>query len=50
MLDYFDVIVHVMRDEIREHYDLEGLWSDAPRLRARRRTAARAKVAAGSES
>ena len=38
VLDYFDVIVHVMRADVREHYDLDGLWSDAPRLRARRRT------------
>jgi ribosome-associated protein len=50
VLDYFDVIVHVMRADIRERYDLEGLWSDAPRLRARRRAASRAKVTAGNES
>jgi ribosome-associated protein len=31
-LDYFDVIVHVMRAEIRQRYDLESLWGDAPRL------------------
>jgi ribosome-associated protein len=37
VLDYFDVIVHIMRPDIREHYDLEGLWGDAPRLRPRRR-------------
>ena len=41
VLDFFDVIVHVMRGDVREHYDLEGLWGDAPRVRARR--AARAK-------
>jgi ribosome-associated protein len=41
VLDYFDVIVHVMRADVREHYDLEGLWSDAPRLRARRRSVAK---------
>ena len=35
VLDYTDVIVHVMRAEVRERYDLEGLWSDAPRVRAR---------------
>jgi ribosome-associated protein len=29
VLDYFDVIVHVMRDEVRKHYDLETLWNDA---------------------
>lgn len=36
VLDYFDVIVHVMRAEAREHYDLESLWGDAPRVRGRR--------------
>lgn len=41
VLDYFDVMVHVMRPETRSHYDLEQLWGDAPRLRApRRKTAA----------
>ena len=29
VLDYFDVIVHVMRAEARERYDLEGLWGGA---------------------
>jgi ribosome-associated protein len=37
VLDYFDVIVHVMRDETRQHYSLESLWGDAPRVRPRRR-------------
>ena len=37
VLDFFDVIIHVMRADIREHYDLEGLWGDAPRLRHRKR-------------
>jgi len=36
VLDFFDVIVHVMRAEVREHYDLEGLWGDAPRVRTRK--------------
>jgi len=35
VLDYFDVIVHVMRADVRERYDLEGLWGDAPRVRPR---------------
>ena len=30
--DFFDVIVHIMRPEVRDRYDLEGLWSDAARL------------------
>ena len=36
VLDFFDVIVHVMRRDLRERYDLETLWSDAPRVRPRR--------------
>lgn len=44
VLDYFDVIVHVMRPEVREHYGLEQLWGDAGRLRAtRKRTTPRHK-------
>ncbi len=37
VLDYFDVIVHVMRGDLRERYDLEALWGDAPRVKAPRR-------------
>jgi ribosome-associated protein len=37
VLDYFDVIVHVMRGDLRERYDLEALWGDAPRVKARKR-------------
>jgi len=36
VLDFFDVIVHVMRDEVREKYNLESLWGDAPRTSAKR--------------
>jgi ribosome-associated protein len=36
VIDFFDVIVHVMRAEVREHYDLEGLWGDAPKVRWRK--------------
>jgi ribosome-associated protein len=31
LLDYGDFIVHVFTDEMREFYDLERLWKDAPR-------------------
>jgi ribosome silencing factor RsfS/YbeB/iojap len=31
VLDFFDVIVHVMRTEVRAKYNLESLWGDAPR-------------------
>jgi len=36
VLDFFDVIVHVMRQDLRERYDLETLWGDAPRVKARK--------------
>jgi ribosome-associated protein len=37
VLDYFDVIVHVMRQDVRERYDLETLWGDAPRIKPRKK-------------
>lgn len=37
VLDFFDVIVHVMRQDVRERYDLETLWGDAPRVRTRKK-------------
>jgi ribosome-associated protein len=41
VLDYFDVIVHVMRGDVREHYNLEGLWGDVPRVQMREKVAAK---------
>jgi len=41
VLDYFDVIVHIMRQETRDRYDLETLWGDAPRVKVRKRAAIR---------
>lgn len=32
LLDYGDVIVHIFHEPVRQFYDLEGIWSDAPRL------------------
>jgi ribosome-associated protein len=31
LLDYFDVVVHILLGEAREFYGLERLWGDAPR-------------------
>lgn len=36
VIDYDDVIVHIMSREMRERYALEELWGDAPRLKPRR--------------
>ena len=32
LIDLGDVIVHVFQRDVREHYDLERLWSDAAAL------------------
>lgn len=29
LMDYVNVVVHVFQKQIREFYDLEGLWGDA---------------------
>jgi ribosome-associated protein len=31
LLDYQDVIVHIFTESLRQYYDLERLWADAPR-------------------
>lgn len=33
LMDFGDVVVHVFLDALREYYDLENLWADAPRLK-----------------
>lgn len=35
LLDFGDLIVHVFYHPVREIYDLEGLWIDAPRVKLR---------------
>jgi ribosome-associated protein len=32
LLDFGDLVVHVFHHPARDHYDLEGLWIDAPRV------------------
>jgi len=31
--DFFDVIVHIMKADVRAHYDIEGLWADAAQVK-----------------
>ncbi|MBE9593354.1 MAG: RsfS/YbeB/iojap family protein, partial [Proteobacteria bacterium] len=33
LLDYSDVVIHLFYQPIREFYDLEGLWVEAPRVK-----------------
>lgn len=49
VLDYFDVIVHVMRTDARERYNLEGLWGDAPQVRTKKKAPAKKKKKAVAE-
>ncbi len=32
LMDYADIVVHIMQDETREFYALERLWDDAERI------------------
>jgi ribosome-associated protein len=36
VLDYASVIVHIMRADARERYNLEALWGDAPKVKLRK--------------
>ena len=38
VLDFFDVIMHIMRPDARERYDLESLWGDAARVKSNKKT------------
>jgi len=33
IMDYHGVMVHIFERELREFYDLEKLWKDAPRMK-----------------
>ena len=33
LLDFGDVVAHVFLDALREYYDLENLWADAPKVK-----------------
>ena len=44
VLDFFDVIVHVMRADVREKYDLETLWGDAPKVKIKAKAKAKPRT------
>lgn len=31
LMDFVDVVVHIMQPRVRDYYNLEALWGDAPR-------------------
>ncbi len=33
LLDYLDVVVHIFQEPVREFYQIESLWADAPVVR-----------------
>jgi ribosome-associated protein len=33
LMDFSDIVVHIFYQPVREFYDLDGLWADAPRVR-----------------
>jgi len=33
LIDFGDVVAHIFRHDIRQHYSLERLWADAKRVR-----------------
>lgn len=37
LLDYDEVIIHVFHQPLREFYELERLWADAPRIEIKNR-------------
>ncbi len=30
LIDYFDVVIHIFKNEVRNYYSIERLWADAP--------------------
>ena len=33
LMDFGDIVVHIFLDALREYYDLENLWRDAPKVK-----------------
>lgn len=51
LLDYGDIVVHIMREETREHYGLEAFWQNAPLIESlREHTGDGSRKRVGSEA
>ena len=50
LIDFGDVVVHVFYHPLREVFDLESLWIDAPRVKLQIPAEARADAAPGRDS
>lgn len=50
LLDYFDVVVHIFRNESRSYYNLEKLWGDAPVITVEDKIPAPAKTKTAAAS
>lgn len=50
LLDFGDVVVHVFYQPLREVFDIESLWIDAPRIKLQIPAEARADAAPGRDA
>jgi ribosome-associated protein len=51
LLDYGDIVVHIMREEARQYYGLEAFWQNAPLIESlREHTDDGARKRVGSEA
>jgi len=48
LMDYHDVVIHIFIQPLREFYDLEGLWAEAPRVALGTESAAKSPRGAAS--
>lgn len=39
LVDCYDIVIHIFLEPVREYYDIESLWGDAPRKEFRTKPA-----------